>query len=255
MVAQEKEIYLAVLITVSFLATFLIFFAFNLLINQRKVRKLQKSLVSAEIMTLENERRRFASDIHDEIAPGISVAVSLVDSLTVPEEDQERKDMALHVLRQSVQQIRLISRNIIPRYIQEQGLEKSIQNLVYNIRQAMMTPADIKLDIQAVPLNLTEDKMINIYRIVQESLNNSIKHSGAREIRVHMSIRNNTFLVIISDNGKGFDFSLPDLSKPTKDSGIGLKNIHNRVTLLGGELSILSKKGRGTQIIAEIPLV
>jgi len=254
MVTGEKEVYLAVLIAVSFLAVILIFSILNLLIVHRKIRRLQKNLISAEIITLENERKRFSSDIHDEIAPTLSVAMSLVDSLNVAQEDTERQQMAVQVLKDSVQQIRHISRNIIPRHIQEMGLHRSLEKLVWGVRQSQHNKIDVRLYADAIYDAMTEEKMVNIYRIVQEGLTNAIKHSGATQIQVHLSRMEDHLAVTISDNGSGFDFSLLQLTQQPQDKGIGLKNIHNRVLLLGGKLYINSKINFGTQIIAEIPL-
>jgi signal transduction histidine kinase len=113
---------------------------------------------------------------------------------------------------------------------------------------------DVQLYTEPVYDVLSEEKMINIYRIVQEGLNNAIKHSGATEIHIHLSRMEDHINLTISDNGAGFDFSLLQLTQQPQDKGIGLKNIHNRVLLLGGKLYINSKINYGTQLIAEIPV-
>lgn len=253
MLTQEEEIYLAVLIAVSFLSLVLIFFIINLIVNQRKIRRLQKTLISAEIMTLENERRRFSQDLHDEVGPNLSAALLYVNMLEpLDEESGEMKIKVEEIINLTLEQIRTISRNIIPKYIQEQGLKASIEGFVGNLNQALGQNVTIRLDIVSIP-NLSEMANLNVYRIVQESINNAIKHSKAKEIRVHISVNGSSANVVISDNGRGFEYT--GMQGNQSAGGIGLKNIQNRVISLGGQLNIYSQIGKGTQIVAEIPVL
>ncbi len=254
MLTQEQEIYLAILIAVSFLILVLIFFIINLMVNQRKIRRLQKTLISAEIITLENERKRFSQDLHDEVGPNLSALLLYVNVLeTVDEESEEIKAKVEEIINITLDQVRAISRNIVPKYIQEQGLKVSLENMLGNLNQALNGKILIVLDLVSTPTQLNELENLNIYRIIQEAVNNAIKHSGAKEIRVHTSVTGNKASVVISDNGKGFEFS--GLNGNNSKAGIGLKNIQNRVIFLGGQLNIYSQKGKGTQIVAEIPIL
>ncbi len=254
MLTQEEEIYLAILIAVSFLSLILIFFMINLMYNQRRIRKLQKTLISAEIITLENERRRFSQDLHDDIGPNLSALLLYVNVLEpTDEEGIEIKQKVEDILKMTLVQVRTISKNIIPKYIQEQGLQVSLETMVGNFNQALNGRTKIKLDIDSVPAKLDEFGMLNIYRIIQEAITNAIKHGECTEIRVHISQNGNKASVVISDNGKGFEYTTGMISK--SGVGIGLKNIQNRVIFLGGQLNIYSQKGKGTQIVAEIPVL
>ena len=256
MLTKEQEIYLAILIAVSFLALILIFFVINLMYNQRRIRKLQKTLISAEIITLENERKRFSQDLHDEIGPNLSTVLLYSNIIeTVDKENEEIREKMEEILKNTLQLVRTISKNAIPKYIQEEGLQVSLENMINNINLALNGKTKIVLDIVSVPAQLNEFENLNIYRIIQEAINNAIKHSEADEIRVHISVDGNRTSVIISDNGKGFEYSLMNVNSSKPGVGIGLKNIQNRVIFLGGQLNIYSQKGKGTQVVAEIPIL
>jgi signal transduction histidine kinase len=256
MLTKEQEIYLAILIAVSFLALILIFFIINLMVNQRKIRKLQKTLISAEIITLENERKRFSQDLHDEIGPNLSTVLLYTNIIeTTDQENTEIREKMEEILKNTLQLVRSISKNVIPKYIQEQGLEVSLQNMIGNFNLALNGKTEVVFIAESLPTGLNEFENLNIYRIIQESINNAIKHAEAKEIRVSISNSGNKTAVVISDNGKGFDYSLAKVNDPKSTAGIGLKNIQNRVIFLGGQLNIYSQKGKGTQIVAEIPIL
>jgi signal transduction histidine kinase len=256
MLNKEQEIYLAILVAVSFLALILIFFIVNLMYNQRRIRKLQKTLISAEIMTLENERKRFSQDLHDEIGPNLSTVLLYTNIIeTVDAENEEIRERMEDILKNTLQLVRTISKNVIPKYIQEQGLQASLENMIGNFNLALNGKTKIVLDVVAIPPQLNEFENLNIYRIIQESINNAIKHAEAKEIRVHISTVGNKAAVVISDNGKGFEYSIMNINDSQSVAGIGLKNIQNRVIFLGGQLNIYSQKGKGTQIVAEIPFL
>jgi two-component system NarL family sensor kinase len=253
MLTKEQEIYLAILIAVSFLALISIFFIINLMYNQRKIRKLQKNLISAEIITLENERKRVSADLHDEIGPNLSAVILYANLIEETSEDNiEAKNKIEEILKDTLQMVRAISQNITPKYIQDRGLEVSLGTMVENFNRGLNGKTEIKLDVVSLPIDLGEIENINIYRIVQESINNAIKHAEATEIRIHFEVVGNKTFISISDNGKGFEYTGMGTGS---NSGIGLKNIQSRVIFLGGQLNIYSQKGKGTQIVAEIPIL
>ena len=254
MLTQEDETYLAVLIAVSFLALILIFFVINLMYNQRKIRQLQKTLISAEIITLEKERKRFSQDLHDDIGPNLS-AVLLYCNILQPVNEENTKALLKveEILTLTLSQIRAISRNITPQYLTEQGLEKSLEIMVGNFNQAIHDKTRVVLNIDSIPTNLNEMENLNVYRIVQEAINNAIKHASPSEIRINISVSGTKTSVLISDNGSGFEYTgMGNNSK--SGAGIGLKNIQSRVIFLGGQLNIYSQLGKGTKIVAEIPI-
>lgn len=247
---------MAVLIAVSFLALILIFFLINLMYNQRRIRKLQKTLISAEIITLENERKRFSQDLHDDIGPNLSAVLLYANCIEENDvENLEIKAKMEEILNITLQMVRSISQNVTPKYIQDQGLEISIKQMVGNFNQALDGKTKINLEIISIPTHFGEIENLNIYRIVQESINNAIKHAEAGEIRVHFEVTGNKTFIRISDNGRGFEYSGIGVNSGGQGSGIGLKNIQSRVIFLGGQLNIYSQKGKGTQIVAEIPML
>jgi signal transduction histidine kinase len=256
MFTQEQEIYLAILIAVSFLALILIFFIINLMYNQRRINKLQKTLISAEIITLENERKRFSQDLHDEIGPTLSTLL-LYTNIIEPkdQENEEIRQKMEEILKETLQMVRTISQNVIPKYIQEQGLKISLENMIEKFNHALAGKTQISLEMESFNVKLNEFANLNIYRIIQEAVNNAIKHAEAKEIRVFVSAAGTKATIIISDNGKGLNRTLMEINAGKTGSGIGFKNIQSRVIFLGGQLNIYSQKGKGTQIVADIPIL
>ena len=110
-----------------------------------------------------------------------------------------------------------------------------------------------KLKINLVVLGLNERLPENIetviYRVLQELINNIIKHAQANEVTIQLIRESNEFMLMVEDNGKGFD-----LEKTMQQQGIGLKNITSRVEYLNGQVNYDTAVGKGTTVIIEIPL-
>lgn len=248
---EEEILYRALFIITTFLVLLLSVFVINLIMNQKRMKSIQLALISSEILTLENERKRISQDLHDGVGMAISTALlynGMIKSTDI--DDQNNRHKIQDILNNTLEQIRFISHNITPRHIEQEGLELALEEMVLSLNLALQGNPHIAIDQIKLEDSLTEMEMINLYRISYEAIHNAIKH--AESTVINLSIRSNSkkLILVISDNGKGFRFSYDNYSMHR--NGIGLKNIQNRATLLGGKLSVFSQVGNGTQVIVEI---
>ncbi len=201
-------------------------------------QKVLDSMIEAE----DRERKRIAEDLHDEMGPYLSTIKLYVNEIKKVE-DPEQKDKIFNnlnkILDQSVMKIKSISNNLMPNVLTDYGLVKAVESFVSNV---IINP-NIKINIETIGLNgRYHNKFeINLYRIVIELINNTLKHAKANEINIIFEENNNRFYLTYKDNGKGFDFDKKLLSK----KGLGLQNILNRMHSMNGSHSVISGEGKG----------
>ena len=155
-------------------------------------------------------------------------------------------DKAMDLVDEGCREVRTVSHNIMPNALLKSGLTSAIREFVNKLDQRV-----IKVNLYSEGLNERIDTKTEsvLYRIVQESVNNVIKHSGAEALDISLIKDEDGISVTIEDNGKGFDTSDKD-----KFSGIGMRNIQSRVDYLKGTVEWDSAPGKGTVVAIHIPL-
>jgi len=206
---------------------FIGFFSF-LLFKQNNLRKKREiDIMNAMLQTQEEERKRIAQDLHDQIGPQLSGIKLLISTNrdNHPEKAIENISSAKRKLDEAITEIRNISHNLYSGNVAEIGLIESLKETIHGFENFNK---QFILNFQIEENTLTYIQQINIYRICLELIYNSIKHSSGDTITLSMYDLNHFIHLDYSDNGK---------SNPNKSqsNGIGLKNIQNRVQLLGGE--------------------
>lgn len=146
----------------------------------------------------------------------------------------------------SVQEIRQLSANLKPPRFEEQLLKDAIASLIRYITRVKSVEFSVLVAEEADQL-LDEEQKLMVYRIVQEQVNNIIKHAAASAISIRIEASEENALVRISDNGRGFDVHI-------QPEGTGMKNIRSRLELFQGALHIKSSPGRGCELQASFPL-
>ncbi len=207
-------------------------------------RKLtEKRVLNAVIRTEEKERRRFAKDMHDGIGPLISTIKLYVNELISDEitskEKEESVDYINKLLDDAVSGLRTISNNMTPGVIHEYGLFSAINEFCNSVNKTHKLA--IKFNAPR-GLNLGNHVEINLYRIVNELVNNTLKHSDATDAEISITRENGNIRFTYYDNGKGFDYSK---YTELKHKGDGINNILTRVRSLDGEINIESSEGKG----------
>jgi len=244
----ETKIYTTIIIAAGVLGIILVYFVINIIRQQRKNLIFQKEKIQAEITTLENERRRIASDLHDDLGPLLSAVKLQINSVEVPDiEDKELIERSGLYIDNILARIREISNNLMPQALARKGLVIALQEFIDNL--TLGHPFDIQF-VSTGDIALKDDKEIHLYRIILEIIHNALKHSQASNLNVLLRSENNRLRVDIADNGSGFEYHTINKT----GAGLGLKNIESRVEMLRGELYVETQPGEGTKYRIEIPL-
>lgn len=215
-------------------------------------RKMEEDLrFDAMLQAEENERERFSKDLHDDLGPLFSTVKLYVETLASGESDAKKLTIMKklsEIVDSGVKQIREVSHNLSPYLLKEKGLREAIEISIRRIREF----APIEIEFTFFTLNesikLHENMDILIYRVFQELMNNAIKHSGATKISINVHIEPDVLYFMFADNGKGFNAD--EVSKAR--TGIGLKNIMNRIHSRNGEITFSFQDIMKTEI--RIPL-
>ena len=216
----------------------------------------QLRFLSAQLLTAqEMERKRIAGEVHDELGQAMTVLKLRLRTIEKQlRQDQEKvKGECLDLLGYAdgiLKSVRRISRDLTPSVLDDLGLSAAVRWLVDNFRQN----PDLNIELHADDIDSLVPKVlqINIYRILQECLNNCVKHAEARNITV--SIRNNHdgLMLCVEDDGQGFN-PYQQSSLDASKKGIGISTMRERAMLLNGTIDITSREGTGTIITLQIP--
>ncbi|PJE44606.1 MAG: two-component sensor histidine kinase [Flavobacterium sp.] len=199
----------------------------DLLKKQKEVEIIQAMLDGEEV-----ERKRIAKELHDGIGSKLSALKIMLSRLDLHE--SRSKEQINQLISTSINELRQISYNLVPETLLKLGIEKALSDLCY-----LLHSDTTKIEFQSFGMtnNIPISSQINIYRIIQELINNALKHSDCTEILVSCSQNENMFYIAVEDNGKGFN-----LEQMESGTGLGLKNIKSRIELLDGSYTIDSNE-------------
>jgi signal transduction histidine kinase len=244
----ETKIFTAVIIAFLVIGVIILYFVFSIIKQQKRNARLQKENTLAEISAMERERSRIAADLHDDIGPLLSAIKFQVDGIeSANEEDTADLKNATLQIDGLVSKMREISTNLMPVSLIRKGLATAVSELLASMERSGRFKTHFVVD--DIP-PLTQEKSINLFRICQEVVHNSVKHSKAQNITVKILQKENLLCLLIKDDGISFDYE----SKLKAGNGIGLRSLKNRAELLKGEMIVESIPGRGTAFLFEIPL-
>jgi PAS domain S-box-containing protein len=206
------------------------------------------------IATQEAERQRIAGELHDGLGQNLLLVknraqLALAVAGAAPELRQQLEGIQ-DIASQAIAEVRQISQNLHPYQLDHLGLTRALEAMIDNAAQSTAIAFERKLEV--VDEVFCGDAATNFYRIVQESLNNVLKHSQAQRVRVEVERDVRDVRLLIEDDGRGFDMG--GRVKPGAAGGFGLKNIAERVRILGGRLKLDSKPGVGTRLEVAIPI-
>lgn len=207
------------------------------LLAQQQELQVTKALLEGE----ELERHRVARDLHDGLGGHLTamrLQVSSEDNLPVLDGIKSQLD-------QMISDVRLIAHNMMPENLSRSGLSVALEDLCTLMQHGAVV---IELQCNGLSSTIAENMQLNIYRIIQELINNAIRHGDADQIIVQCLQNEQGFLIGVDDNGKGFDVGEVVGAK----RGMGLKNVQMRVEYLNGKMNISSQPGAGTSVNIEI---
>jgi signal transduction histidine kinase len=212
---------------------------FYLLDKAREKQKLQEKFALALLLSQEKERNHIARELHDSVGQQLTL---------IKKKTQQKGEDDLTVLTNAVlEEVRAISRGLYPANLKVLGLSQSIEQLIYDLDEKFET--FFSVEVINIDSFFNEVESLNLYRFVQECINNSMKHSNASAVSVEITKTTATVHVEISDNGNGFD-----VNEAQSKNTLGLKTLSERIKIIGGTFEIKSRSSQGTTTIAIIPI-
>ncbi|MCU0469688.1 MAG: histidine kinase [Arcicella sp.] len=221
-------------------------FLFYTLKTNRKLRQKNRQIQEALFEGQTMERKRMASELHDNIANkilAVKMRIETIDSEHFTEKEKVNFASTLRYIDEVYSDVRLVSHNLLPEELESKGLAIAVENLVKKINLINKTNFDLVIS-QNFP-RLAVRFEYEIYTIIFELVNNILKHAEANNAIIHLTQEMKTVKLIVEDNGKGVD------NQAINSNNLGLKSVSARVETLKGHLEILSHDG--TKVMIEVP--
>lgn len=216
--------------------------------SQKALNQERKKRLSSFIDGQENERKRLSRELHDSLGQSLIGIKMRLESISENKINKAFETLAVvkDFVNKTIDEVRRMSNNLMPAVLSEFGLTTAINNICK--QTADNSGINIYFEHQNISKDLPDKTIIYIFRIVQEALNNTVKHSNATEMNIMLMQEERYMILLIEDNGKGFD------PNGQKSQGNGLYNMRERVNLLQGTISIAPSLGKGLVINIKIPL-
>jgi PAS domain S-box-containing protein len=208
-------------------------------ITERK--NLERYVLGKVIEAEEKERKRFAADLHDDLGPTLSsikLHLGLLENPKDPETFTADIKICKDLLNDSIAKMRIIANNLMPRLIDNYGLEAALNSFIKMIQKEGQYTVDFSSNLEGK--RFPKQVELHLYRIICELINNTVKHSGARKSTVNLDFNRKTLKLFYTDNGKGYKVS----EIQDKPAGMGIGNILQRVGLINGTIKFDRKKGK-----------
>ncbi len=222
-------------------------------LQQQRINELEteKQLTATEAVLKgeEKERTRLAKDLHDGLGgmlSGIKYSLNTMkENLIMTPDNAQTFERSMDMLDHSIKEMRRVAHNMMPEALVKFGLDTALEDFCKDINLSGV----LQVEYQSIGMEgpVEQTTAITIYRIVQELLNNVIRHASAKNAIVQVSKTDQVISITVEDDGKGFDTAILNGTK-----GIGWHNIQSRVEYLKGKLDVLSEPGKGTSVMVEI---
>ena len=220
---------------------FYVFFA------NRKLRKQKAEVQKALLEGQTKERKRMASELHDNISNkilGVKMRVEMLENKNFTPKEKDIYDSTIHFIDEVYSDIRLVSHNLLPEELEKKGLAVAVENLVKKVNLIEKTQFDIHIHLSHA--RFLPRLEYEIYTIILELVNNVLKHSKAKNAIINISEVDHFLIIKVSDNGIGFD------KLAVEKNCLGLKNIYSRVLSFKG--SVNYENNNGTEVEIKIPI-
>jgi signal transduction histidine kinase/ligand-binding sensor domain-containing protein len=214
----------------------------------KRAHSAQEAFARQLIESQENERKRIAAELHDSLGQSLVLiknwALLGLGGMGTKDPAKNKLEEISATATEAIREVREIAYNLGPYQLERLGLRNTIKEMVQKVADS--SPIDFHTDIAEIDQCLEREAEISFFRIVQEAISNVVKHSGATEAHLAIRTHQNMLILLIRDNGNGFD---PEAVK----NGFGLLGMQERIGLMHGELSVLSEIGKGTSIKVTLP--
>lgn len=245
---MEDKLFYTVVSTSVIIALIILFFVISVIRYHRHYIRLQKDMIRAEITMQELERKRIANDLHDSLGPLLSSVKMYMQSIeNVSDENKALLNIANAHIDDTITGLRQISYNLSPEGLSRNGLIKAIEEYLFRINSAKTLEIDFDAKNE---IKLPETIEIHLFRIIQEIVNNTIKHAQATNLRLIIAVADKQVTVMSIDNGIGFD---PNETR-TGTGGLGLSSIRSRCEILNASLTLTSDINHGCSYLIKAPI-
>jgi signal transduction histidine kinase len=213
----------------------------------------EKEILQSQLEIQEQTFKNISQEIHDNIGQALTLAKLNLNTMPPTDTDvQEKMTTTKELVSKAIVDLRDLSRSLNTDYVADMGLQKAIEYEFMLISKSsnMIT----NLQIEGESFRMDKQKELILFRIIQEVLNNILKHAGATTIVATLNYRSTLLEITVTDNGKGF--LLPDTHNAnTPGTGLGLRNMDNRAKLIGATFSMNSTPGNGTEVRIILPQI
>ncbi len=254
--SSDEEVFMAVVLTsfamvflVSIIVYAIVRYQSRLRIHLQEVNELkasyQEEIHKAQLEIQEETFRHISQEIHDNIGQILSLARLQLSTLKDTTLINRKIETSKQLIDQAIDDLRHLSKRLNTEYISRQTLTDSLQLQVSYIEKAGLYTT--QLNVQGEAVLLQPDVKLILFRIVQEALNNALKHAQASHLSIWLTFTPKSVFIRVEDNGQGFDTSksgLPD----EQVKGVGTQSMQYRARLIGAQLTIQSKPGHGTVV-------
>lgn len=241
------------IIAALFLALVAVGIVVLILVYQKKQigfqKEKEKQLMASRLETQEQTFREISQELHDNIGQALTLVKININTI-----DFEKKQDAVEklagskvLLTAALKDLRNLAKSLSTDFIHDTGLEKAVQQQLQLLQRTGHYATH--LSVSSATYRLPAAHELILFRMVQELLNNIVKHADATAITVSMDYQEDKLIVKVQDNGKGFD---ADSRDQTGAAGLGLRNVHNRAKLINGVLTFKSAPQQGTTAIIEL---
>lgn len=245
---------LALSLLVAGIVGFLIFyqkrFADQALMVKEMELSYQQDVIYRTLDAVEDERKRVARDLHDEVGAALSAMRLLIGQLSQPHlpatEAQSLTTTFKGVIDHTIDSVRRISNDLLPQGLNELGLAYALEGLCENTMNLADVTVELVMDDK---ITLPGRTNLIVYRLAQELLNNTLKHAEATVIDLNLQQTADALVLHYTDNGKGFDYE-----QAWQKRSFGLKNIETRAQMLNGAAVFDTRPGKGLHVTIRIPL-
>ena len=207
----------------------------------------------------EQERTRLAKDLHDGLGgmlSGIKYSFqTMKGNLVMTPDNHQAFERSMDMLDSSIKEMRRVAHNMMPESLVKFGLDTALKDFCNDINQS----GALRVTYQSIGLEnaaIEQTTAIAIYRIVQELINNTMKHASAKTAIVQVTKADGNISITVEDDGRGFDSVILESRRARPDDqvgrGIGWSNIQSRVEYLKGKIDIQSEPGKGTSVLIEL---
>jgi PAS domain S-box-containing protein len=220
--------------------------------SEKRLRFLSSRLFEAQ----EHERRRLSKELHDQLGHDLVLLKSSLRSIEkkLAENQEALKnecENTLTTVNEIIENVRRISRDLMPSILEDLGLVASIRWLVENFSK--QHSIRVTLDVEYVDHLFSPGIQVNLYRIFQETLTNISKHAAATRVSLEVKEEKGCVAFRVQDNGKGFEVNKV-MDRKLNNKGVGLTAMNERIRMVGGSFEIQSRPGEGTKIEFKVPI-